>query len=90
MHCYKQYGLKGWLYIILKDIYTLLNIILNSKGRKKDKMKVVLNGFIEGLVFQPEIEMCNDGIGESRGYTKIRNTTAYYSDYCTSVCEVAA
>lgn len=53
-------------------------------------MKVVLNGFIEGLVFQPEIEMCNDGIGESRGYTKIRNTTAYYSDYCTSVCEVAA
>ncbi len=57
VHCYRQYGWRGWLYIILKDIYTLLNILLNARGSRVKKMKIVVKGFIEGLNFKPYIEM---------------------------------
>lgn len=91
VHCYRQYGLKGWLYVILKDIYTLLNIILNSQERKKDKMKVVLNGFIEGLTFQPEIEMCHNAPEKSGGGIQQYEILIIRYDSCrTSMCEVAA
>ncbi len=57
VHCYRQYGLIGWSYIILKDFYTILNILINSKERKKDKIKVMIQGFLEGVRFNPRIEM---------------------------------
>lgn len=90
VHCYRQYGLKGWLYVILKDIYTLLNIILNSQERKKDKMKVVLNGFIEGLTFQPEIEMCHNAPEKSGVIRRYEILIIRYDSCRTSMCEVAA
>ncbi len=45
------------MYIILKDIYTLVNIVLNSKGGRLDKIKVLYRGFRDGLHFKPDIEM---------------------------------
>lgn len=57
VHCYRQYGLKGWCYIISKDVYTILHILRNSKEAKLKKIKVVFQGFFEGLRFHPEIEM---------------------------------
>ncbi len=60
VHCYRRYGLPGWLYIIFKDIYTIFNILKNSKEGKMEKMKVVLEGFKEGLSFRPEVERVND------------------------------
>lgn len=57
VHCYRQYGCAGWMYIILKDIYTLVNIVLNSKGGRLDKIKVLYRGFRDGLHFKPDIEM---------------------------------
>lgn len=57
VHCYRQYGWRGWAYIILKDIYTLVNIAKNSEDGKIDRMKVVCKGFQEGLRFRPSIEM---------------------------------
>ena len=70
VHCYRQYGIMGWLYIILKDIYTLLNIMKNSREGKLEKMKTVFSGFREGLRFRPKIETCAEkepggGIGRS-------------------------
>ena len=58
VHCYRQYGIMGWVYIILKDIYTLLNIMKNSREGKLEKMKTVFSGFREGLRFRPKIETC--------------------------------
>lgn len=55
VHCYRRYGVKGWLYIILKDMYTLLNIMINSKERKWEKMKVVVKGVKEGISFRPRV-----------------------------------
>ena len=57
VHCYSQYGWRGWLYIILKDIYTLLNILLNARGSRIKRIRIVGKGFIEGLSFKPFIEM---------------------------------
>lgn len=57
VHCYRQYGWRGWMYIILKDVYTVVNILKNSKDNKLDRVKVVCKGFREGLKFNPSIEM---------------------------------
>ena len=57
VHCYRRYGLCGWAYIVLKDIYTLVNIMKNSRDGKLDRMRVVLKGFKEGLNFHPQPEM---------------------------------
>ena len=57
VHCYRQYGWRGWMYIILKDVYTVVNILKNSRDNKLDRVKVVCKGFREGLKFNPSIEM---------------------------------
>ena len=56
VHCYRQYGIKGWLYIVSKDCYTALDVMFNSKKEKLHKIKVIFQGFIEGLNFYPEIK----------------------------------
>lgn len=55
IHCYKQYGVFGWMYILLKGIYTCINIIFNSKV-KKEKIIVLFKGIKEGLTFNPIIK----------------------------------
>lgn len=57
VHCYRQYGVLGWLYIISKNMYTVLNILLHSKEAKGKKIRIVIKGMIEGIRFQPKIEM---------------------------------
>ena len=56
VHCYRQYGLFGWMYILLKDCYTILDILVHSKTDKFYKIKVLLKGVSEGLRFFPEIK----------------------------------
>lgn len=57
VHCYRQYGLGGWMYILLKNIYTLVNILINARDSRLKRIRVVARGFIEGLSFAPSIEM---------------------------------
>ncbi|MDE5940024.1 MAG: glycosyltransferase family 2 protein [Lachnospiraceae bacterium] len=57
VHCYRRYGCRGWMYIVLKDMYTLMNILINSNGSRLDRMKVLCKGFWAGLHFKPDIEM---------------------------------
>lgn len=57
VHCYRRYGVQGWMYIILKNIYTLLNILINSTDSRIDRIKVLYAGFRSGLYFKPDIEM---------------------------------
>ena len=56
VHCYRQYGIQGWLYIILKDIYSTLNVLLHAKENKCGRIKVIMKGFMKGIKFQPIIE----------------------------------
>jgi GT2 family glycosyltransferase len=55
VHCYRQYGLKGWLYIILKDLYTVLNILINADN-KIEKIKILFAGLNEGMSFHPVVK----------------------------------
>lgn len=60
VHCYRQYGFAGWCYIFLKDIYTVLDILIHSKTCRMRKIKTVFLGFIEGLRFCPEIRTMDE------------------------------
>lgn len=62
VHCYRQYGLAGWCYILLKDAYTIFDILRHSETEKGKKIKVVLRGFHEGLTFRPMIEKIGGGV----------------------------
>lgn len=55
VHCYRQYGFKGWAYIILKDLYTTVDVLRHSSGHRLDKIRVIWKGFRTGLSFHPEI-----------------------------------
>ena len=63
VHCYRQYGLKGWAYLAAKFLYTVANILINSKTDKLAKIRVVIRGYKEGLSFRPEIRRITDGGG---------------------------
>ncbi len=55
VHCYRQFGLKGWIYLAAKFVYTVMNILLHSKTERLEKIAVVLRGYKEGFSFRPEI-----------------------------------
>lgn len=57
VHCYRQYGIAGGVYLMAKDIYTVLHILKNAKGEKWKRICTVLNGFREGLRFHPRVMM---------------------------------
>lgn len=66
VHCYRQYGVKGWMYIVLKDLYTCVNVLLKSKGGKIKKIKVIITGFKMGISFKPDIKhLCNGLYGRN-------------------------
>ncbi len=57
VHCYRKYGITGWFYLLAKDIYTVLHILKSAKTEKRKRIHTVLNGFLEGLRFHPEIKL---------------------------------
>lgn len=56
VHCYRQYGIQGWVYILLKDMLAIMNVLLHSKGNKRLKAGIIIKGFLAGLKFSPGIE----------------------------------
>lgn len=57
VHCYRQYGAAGWAYILSKNVYTVFNILKNAREDKGKRIKIVLKGFWEGIVFSPKVKM---------------------------------
>lgn len=55
VHCYRQYGIMGWLYIISKDCFTAVKVLLQSPSDKLKKIEIIIIGFKEGLYFRPKI-----------------------------------
>ncbi len=56
VHCYRQYGVKGYAYLAVKCVYTVMNILLRSKGSRWAKIRVVIEGFREGFKFRPAVK----------------------------------
>lgn len=57
VHCYRQYGIQGWMYLILKDLYTCMRLLIYCKDSKWKKIRTVWAGFRAGLSFYPSVEM---------------------------------
>lgn len=58
VHCYRQYGIAGWSYILFKDIYTTFHILKKAKGHRRERIQILWQGFKEGLRFSPRIKGC--------------------------------
>ncbi len=56
VHCYRQFGLPGYLYLIMKFAYIFVMIVFNEKSDKKYKLSVLINGYRDGFRFEPTIE----------------------------------
>lgn len=67
VHCYRQFGLEGWLYLFVKSCYTFMNILLNSKENKREKIMVLFRGLKDGLKFRPVIKSVENTMGVGGG-----------------------
>ncbi|WP_026496521.1 glycosyltransferase family 2 protein [Butyrivibrio sp. WCD3002] len=56
VHCYRHLGIKGWLYLAVKFVYTFLMVLVKEKEHKIDKLKTLVEGYAEGVRFNPSIE----------------------------------
>ena len=56
VHCYKQYGMKGHIYLLLKFVYTFLKLLIEERLKKGKKIQMLLDGYKEGLDFAPSID----------------------------------
>lgn len=55
VHCYRQFGVKGWMYIWMKQVYSKLKVILKAKDNKKVRLGTIKTGYKEGKVYNPTI-----------------------------------
>lgn len=53
--CYRQFGMTGWIYILLKDILATWKVLLYSKKNRGKRILMIWKGFREGLAFHPTI-----------------------------------
>lgn len=53
---YKREGLKGWIWILFKDLWHSIKVIMNQNTDRKQKLKTIWRGKKEGINFDPEIE----------------------------------
>lgn len=60
VHCYRQFGSTGWMYILLKDIYMIVKVLLQAEDGKMYRIRTILQGFKEGLSFSPEIKTVDE------------------------------
>lgn len=56
VHFYRKYGLQGYVYLMLKFIYTFLRIIIFEKDDRYGKIKILINGYMVGFSFAPKPE----------------------------------
>lgn len=54
--CFRREGIKGHIYIFIRNIYHIFRILLFAPYNKIDRIKVLLKGYREGYKFYPVIE----------------------------------
>lgn len=56
VYCFKREGIRGILYLIIRNIYHIIRVLLFSQNDKFLKISYIVNGFIDGFKFNPKIE----------------------------------
>ena len=67
IYLYRREGLKGWLWILTKDVWHSIQIIANRKAMLK-KLRIVWKNAWKGMWFHPKIEycVCNNDVKASK------------------------
>lgn len=53
---YRREGLSGWRYIVVRDLWHLARILVQSRGKRLQRAEAVIGGTLEGIRFNPRIE----------------------------------
>lgn len=56
VYCFKREGIRGILYTVVRNIYHIFRILLFSTNDKILKISYIINGFKEGIKFNPKVE----------------------------------
>ncbi len=57
VHCYRQWGIKGYGYLVAKFVYTFFLLLFKEKKDLHGKLSTLINGYTEGFRFHPKIEL---------------------------------
>ena len=57
--CFRREGIRGHIYMFVRNIYHIFRILLFAKSDKTDRIKIVIKGYMDGYKFYPDIEYIN-------------------------------
>ena len=60
VYLYRREGLRGWVWLVAKDIWHFFQVVILSESQKRKRLNTILNGFWDGLSFQPDIETIHE------------------------------
>lgn len=60
VYLYRREGLRGWVWVVAKDIWHFFQVVILSESQKRKRLNTILNGFWDGLSFQPDIETIHE------------------------------
>ena len=86
VHCYRQHGIMGHAYLIVKAAYTALDIAVHAKASKAERLGVLTKGSMDGIVFNPEVPMVYDGVD---GFRKAAEAVGFESSSNVSTAKIA-
>lgn len=52
---YRREGLRGWLWLLAKDLWHTLQVLRDRRGRRAFRIAVIWKGFFTGVRFAPDI-----------------------------------
>ena len=56
VYLYRREGIKGWIWLLSKNIWHSVQVLCGGKEEKKKKWAIIWNGFEKGKLFFPDIE----------------------------------
>lgn len=66
VYVFRKEGLKGFLYVTVRDFYHVVKVLLTAKEGKLSKIRTIIGGTLSGLSFDPKIEYVNDQGGRAK------------------------
>ena len=60
VYLYRREGIRGWLWIICKDLWHSFKVLIKDTKNSKKKISVIWRGFSEGVRFRPGTEDYED------------------------------
>lgn len=66
VYVYRREGLRGFMRLLLRTPLHILRVLVKSRDRRFERIRVILGGTLKGLSFHPEIEYIDQLPGDGR------------------------